>query len=139
MEAPDLSWTVHPFRRNWIVSLIVVAFLIALCLMIYSVYGASLAVISFLVLFLSLSSFFFPTRYSFYPDRIEVRTLTRRYSRGWDYFRSFHVSDKGVLLSPFEGRSRLERFRGVFLMVDGSRREEVLEYVRRKVRCAGSG
>lgn len=114
----------------------VVAFLILLCVLIYSIYGAFLAVISFFVLFLSLSSFFFPTKYRFYPDRLEVRTLTRRYTRSWDYFKSFYVSDKGVLLSPFERRTRLERFRGVFLMLEEEVRDAVLEYLRRKIGSA---
>ena len=133
MGNPELSWTVHPLRRNWMASIGVVAFLIFLCVLIHSIYGPFLAIVSFVVLFLSLSSFFFPTKYRFYPDRLEVRTLTRKYTRSWNYFKSFHVSDKGVLLSPFEGRSRLERFRGIFLMFEEDVRDAVLEYLRRKI------
>lgn len=131
--SPDLLWSVHPLKRSWVSSLIVTVFLLLLGLLVYSIYGLFLAILSVGLLFGSLSSYFLPTRYLLYPDRIEVHTFARRYSRDWSYFRSFHPDKNGVLLSPFEGRSWLERFRGVYVMFDGHR-DEALRYIEEKIR-----
>jgi hypothetical protein len=137
-STPDLFWTVHPLRRNWISSLLIIGFLSLIGLMIYSAYGILLALLSIALLFGSLSSYFFPTKYAIYPDRVEVKTLTRRQSRRWDYFKSFYPFKNGVLLSPFEKRSRLERYRGLYILTyDDS--DEILRYIESKVNRSDDG
>jgi len=130
---PDLFWIVHPLARSRVIPAIVILFLFLLGVLIYHIYGLFLAILSIGILFGSLSSYFFPTKYLFYPDRIEVHTFARRYSRSWSYFKSYHPDKNGVLLSPFEGRSRLERFRGIYVMFDGHK-DEAMRYIEDKIR-----
>ena len=130
--SPDLFWIVHPLTRSRVIPTVVILFLFLLCVLVYHIYGLFMAILSIGILFGSLSSYFFPTKYLLYPDRIEVHTFARKYSRSWSYFKSFHTDKNGVLLSPFEGRSRLERFRGIYVMFNGHR-DEALRYIEDKI------
>ena len=53
----------------------------------------------------------------------------------WSDFRSFYADRNGVLLSPFARPSRLENFRGVYVRFGRSNRDEIRDFIRRKVRA----
>lgn len=74
--------------------------------------------------------FFVPTKYILTDENVLVRGLLAKKEKPWTDFRSYHVDREGVLLSPFAGRSRLERFRGLSLQFHGNR-SEVTSFVER--------
>jgi len=87
------------------------------------------SIFAFLVLFLSLESFFFATTYRLGEDGVEVKKRFSRSFRGWDAFRTIYVDRRGVTLSPYGGRSFMEPFRALRLHF-GDNREPVLDFIR---------
>ncbi len=85
-----------------------------------------------LLVWTQIASFFLPTRYSLSDEKVPVAGLVGRKEKAWTEFRSFLVDRDGMLLSPFPGRSRLERFRGLSLQFNGNR-DEVVAFVERCV------
>lgn len=131
--AADLAWTCHPARRQPGRAALVVGVHGALFYLL-ALYTSSVpfALVLTAVLFLSLSAYFFPTRYTLSAQGVRVKTLVTSFERPWDTYRSHWPDRNGVLLSPFPGRSRLENFRGLFVRFDGNR-DEVVAYVQRYV------
>ena len=128
-----MEWTVHPIKRNWKVSIGVIAFLMILCAAIYfSFHSIALLILSVVILVGSLAPFFFPTTYKLQNDCVIVRSLLRRFSRQWDVFRSYYPDKNGVLLSPFPTPSRLENFRGIYVRFSHNR-SEVVNFIREKM------
>jgi len=133
-NAPEMKWTVHLIKRNWIVSTAVVLFLIILCSAIYlSFNSATFLLLSVAILVISLSPFFLPTTYTFQDDCIIVKSLFRKSSRQWDSFKSYYPDRNGVLLSPFSSPTRLENFRGIYIRFENNR-SEVVEFIQKKIK-----
>jgi hypothetical protein len=130
----EIQWIVHPIRRNWKVSAGVVSFLVILCAAIYFSFNSlAFLLLSVVILVSSLSPFFFPTKYTLRDDRIVVKSLIRRFSRQWNFFRSYYPDKNGVLLSPFSSPSRLENFRGVYIRF-GHNRAEVVDFIGERIK-----
>lgn len=89
-------------------------------------------VLGVLLVWAQIASFFLPTRYTLSDEKVTVAGLVGRKEKAWSEFRNFLVDRDGVLLSPFPGRSRLERFRGTSLQFHGNR-DEVVAFVERNV------
>lgn len=79
---------------------------------------AGLVMLAFVVL---LRRWFFPTRYRFDDDGVEVSGFPpRRYP--WSRFRSWRRERAGWTLSPFSDPRRFDHFRGLFMPLDKSAR-----------------
>lgn len=116
-NAVAIEWIVHPVKRNWKVSAGVVFFLAILCAAIYlSFNSVAFLLVSVAILVCSLAPFFFPTTYIFRDDCITVRSLLRKFTKQWNSFKSYYPDRNGVLLSPFSSPSRLENFRGIYII-----------------------
>ena len=115
------------------VSILVVLFLFAVWLVVWvstsSILLTGLAVIIMLV---SMSSFFLPTRYELDQKKVKIRFFFTNREREWSAFRSFYVDKNGVLLSPFAKPSRLENFRGVYVRFSRNK-DQVVDFVRSKI------
>ena len=129
----ELSWRCHPARRRPVRAALVAGLHVILGVAIALYTGsAPFAAVLTLVLFLSLSGFFFPTSYRLTDQGVRVKTLVTTFERPWSTYRSHWPDRNGVLLSPFPGRSRLENFRGLFVRFDDNR-DEVVAFVKRFV------
>ena len=129
-----LKWTVHPIKKKWKASVIVILFLISLCASIYISFDSlAYLFLSAIILFFSLTPFFLPTTYFLQDDCINVKSIFRNVSRDWSSFKSFYPDKKGVLISPFSTPSRLENFRGLYVRFDDNR-SEVLNFIREKIK-----
>lgn len=130
------TWTVHPLRDNWKRTTLLLIFLALLFFAVYlSFQSISVTILSAVCLVCSLHRYFVPARYEIYDDRVVVISFSRRSIKLWSDFRSFYADRNGVLLSPFARPSRLENFRGVYVRFGRSKRDEILDYIRRKVRA----
>jgi len=76
----------------------------------------------------SLADFLFPVTYEITAHRAACRMLIKRAEIEWRSVRRCYVDQAGVKLSPLEGPSRLEAFRGVYLRFNGNR-EQVIDAV----------
>ena len=142
-DAPSkaLTWRVHPFAQSMMKSVIAIAAVLGMGGLGYWAFvdlgiemGVLFGVGTSVVLFVALHKFFLPTTYVLSKDSIEVKRLFRSITADWERFRSFNNDDAGVLLSPYDSPTRKAMFRSLFLMFDDSRKEEILDYLRRRLR-----
>ncbi len=128
---PDLDWTVHPVRRKPMVSALVTVFIIVVTVAVFYTTGSRIyGVLALVVMLLSLAKFYFPTRYSLDPEGVTIGTTTQSLRKQWSQYRSFYPDKNGVLLSPFSEPSRLENFRGLYIMTEGHNRDDIITYIR---------
>ena len=128
-----LGWTCHPVRRRPLVSLLVTLFIFLIGVVVYMATSSNtFTVLALVILYASLAKFYFPTRYRFTAKGIEVKTITQKLFKPWSMFRSYYPDKNGVLLSPFTRPTRLENFRGMYILF-ADNRDEVIQYVSRYV------
>jgi len=82
------------------------------------------------LLVISLSDFFFPIKFVLSEQGARESCLWPRRFIQWDEVRQVFVDEKGLKLSPLEGESRLEAYRGLYLRF-ADNAELVEETVRR--------
>ena len=68
---------------------------------------------AFVIFFISLAPFFFPTHYELTPEGVTRRIAFVTTRRRWKEFPRYYHDDEGVKLSIFPNRSRREPFRGI--------------------------
>lgn len=139
-EAPDegevLEWTCHPLKRKPLASAAVVLFIITVGVAIYlTTYSRLFTVLGLVILLMSLAKFFFPTRFKLSDRGIAIKTTTQTLFKDWKIYRSCYPDKKGILLSPFVEPSRMENFRGLYVMFEGNA-DEVTSFVRQRIRRA---
>jgi hypothetical protein len=129
-----LTWISHPLKKNKRNTLLVILFLVLAPVIVFiSTQSLFFLLLALLILLGSLSSFFLPTTYELYSDRIKVRFFLNTKEVEWKKYRSFYVDKNGVLLSPFEKPSRLENFRGIYLRFNKNK-EEVVNFIKERIK-----
>jgi hypothetical protein len=132
-EGTALKWSSHPIKRRTVVSILVVLFLLVVWLVVYVTTSSLLLTgLAVVIMSVSMSSFFLPTRYELDQKKVKIRFFFTNREREWSAFRSFYVDKNGVLLSPFAQPSRLENFRGVYLRFSRNK-DQVVDFVRSKI------
>ncbi|MHB0913372.1 MAG: hypothetical protein ACYC2Y_07995 [Armatimonadota bacterium] len=130
-DKPILTWKVHllvekPGRLYVVLPALAVSLLVC-----YSMFRNPALLAVTLVLFTAaLGDYLFPVRYEIRESGACARTLFSRTAIPWAGVRRYYLDDGGIKLSPLAKQGRLEAYRGVYLRF-GSRREEVIEAVRR--------
>lgn len=126
-----LGWTVHPFRERVGLGLVVLAVILAVsAFAVLWTKSPFWGVFSFAVLFLSLESFYFPTRFLLEEKKLTVIRRFSRSEREWTLFRRCYIDRDGLTLSPFTKSSWLETYRALRLRFGGQDKERVTEFVR---------
>ncbi len=138
-DGPVLEWRVHPaLSRPW-VTLLVTVFIFVVAFMVWVMMESQwFAVFALVVVFASLAKFYFPTSYRLDPKGITIKTTTQTLKKQWSLYRSYYQDKNGVLLSPFLEPSRLENFRGLYMLF-GSKREEVMSIVEHYMKKSATG
>ncbi len=132
-EGPLLEWTVHPVKRRPLVSVAVSAFIvIVVALVRITTDSQAFAVLALVVMAASLAKFYFPTKYRLDQNGVTVKTTTQTLVKEWKLYRSCYPDKNGILLSPFASTSRLENFRGIYLMFQENS-EAVTAYCKERI------
>ncbi len=135
-ETAVLTWTTHPLKRRLWVSVAVTLFILVIAIMVHAATESRIfTILSLIVLFGSLSKFYFPTTYRLSEATLSVRTTTHTLVRNWSQYRTCYPDKNGILLSPFIQPSRLENFRGIYLMFECNG-DVVTSFVRTRLECA---
>ncbi len=138
-EGEVLQWTTHPLRRKPLVAALVTVFILLVGFLVFvSTESKAFGTLALVVLFASLAKFYMPTRYRLSDERIMVKTTTQTIYKNWSQFRSYYPDKNGVLLSPFLQPSRLENFRGIYLIFEANR-ESVIDFVKKRIGRSDSG
>ncbi|HDL04171.1 MAG TPA: hypothetical protein ENH25_08560 [candidate division Zixibacteria bacterium] len=129
----SLEWICHPAKKNMRTTVLVTIFLFVVIGAVYYATGSVwFGILAVVILFGSLASFYFPTRYRLTEDGIFVKTTAQNLQKKWSQYRSYYMDKNGVLLSPFVRPSRLENFRGVYLKF-WYNKEEVMAFVKEQM------
>jgi hypothetical protein len=134
---PIIEWTTHPVKRKPLVSVLVSLFIIVVVVIVYYIMSSkAFALLALLILFASLAKFYFPTTYRLTHDKITIKTVTQTLHKDWSIYRSCYPDKNGILLSPFVRPSRLENFRGLYLIF-ANNRDEVTQFVKAHIDMDG--
>ncbi|HEC79546.1 MAG TPA: hypothetical protein ENI34_10495 [candidate division WOR-3 bacterium] len=112
-----MKWSVHPAKDNQTKTIVSLVFIFGFLIFIAVFYGVFWAVFGFIVLFLSLHSYYFPTRYEANDERIIIKNIFATQKRRLTEFKKVYRGKNGLLLSPFKHKTFLNKFRGVFLLL----------------------
>lgn len=128
-----MTWVTHPMKRKPVRATLVTVFILVCGGLVYYMTGwAWFAVLGVLILFGSLAKFYFPTRYTLDEEGVTVKTTTQTLKKPWSMYRSSYRDKNGVLLSPFVEPSRLENFRGLYLIFDNNG-DDVTSFIARRL------
>ncbi|MCX6835221.1 MAG: hypothetical protein NTW07_08845 [candidate division Zixibacteria bacterium] len=132
-DGPTLAWSVHPMKRKPLVSAAVTLFVILIALVVYGwMQSLWFMMLALLIMLGSLAKFYFPTNYKLSGRGVTVKTTTQKLFKEWGIYRSCYPDKKGILLSPFAEPSRLENFRGLYVMFEGNS-EPVTAFCREQI------
>jgi hypothetical protein len=124
------SWISHPAKERPVASVAVSIFiLVVVYLVYYLTNNAIMVLIAGMIFFISLSTFYFPTRYEVNKDRVFIKYLYSSKERNLSAFRSLFPGRRGILLSPFLGPSRLENYRGFYLRYGKDNKDQVDQFL----------
>lgn len=127
-----MKWTVHPAKRDLTKTIVSGVFITAFIVLVGVFYGIFWSVFGFIVLFVSLHSYFFPTSYEIDDNEVMVKNIFMTQKRKLSEFRKVYVGRNGTLLSPFRRKTFLNQFRGVFLLLPKDR-ERIVEFLRERI------
>ncbi|MCD6310249.1 MAG: hypothetical protein J7M18_06005 [Candidatus Eremiobacteraeota bacterium] len=133
-EVPLLTVRIHPASSRLRVAGLVCFGLVFFAWGISKLFGGPLwGIAGGLLLFFSLSNFFFATVYNFYEKEFRVKNFwgTRKFK--YDRFRSIRKATNGIFLSPYPVPTRLDSIRGIFLLMDKDQVQEVVNLLQGKI------
>lgn len=133
-----MKWSVHPAKRNRTKTALSAVLIIAFLGLVALFYGIFWGVFGFVVLLVSVHSYFFPTSYEVSGDEVMIKNIFMTQKRRLSEFRRVYEGKNGVLLSPFLHKTVLNQFRGVFLLLPEAR-DEVLAFLSDRIERKGEG
>ncbi len=98
-------------------------------------YGQSAWITGFaaFVLLASLSNFILPTRYRLDGTHALIRNPLYWRRRAWKEFRAVSHRGDRVNLRTLPHESRLDHYRGMLIIMDPDRREEILSFIKARI------
>ena len=134
--ARTLRWRSCPLVDDYPRSLGFVAAFVGVCLAVGVAFGGpGYGLLAAALLSISLARYYLPTTFELDDRGVTVRLLGQARKMAWSEIRRAQARPDGVYLSPFEGPSRLESFRGLFVRYAGNA-EKVVSFVGSKVALA---
>ena len=124
-----MKWSVHPALRNYRKTILSLIFIIGFLTFIAVFYGIFWSFLGFIILFVSLYSYFFPSNYEVDEEYVTIRNMFITQRRKLTEFKKVYRGKNGILLSPFKRKTILNQFRGVFLLLPKDH-SKIEEYVR---------
>lgn len=124
-----MKWSVHPAKDNYKKTIVSLIFIIGFLTFIAIFYGIFWGFLGFVILFVSLYSYFFPSHYEIDDECVTIKNMFITQRRNLTEFKKVYQGKNGILLSPFKRKTILNQFRGVFLLLPKDR-TEIEKYVR---------
>jgi len=125
-----LRWQVHLAKEEPRKLFVVIAAIVAMAALALVWIGPIGVITTAFVLVGALSEFLLPITFIITPTHVSASTLVGKRIMAWKDAKKCYVTDDGVKISPLPRASRLEAFRGVYLLF-GDHKQEVLDIVAR--------
>lgn len=123
-----MKWSVYPAKYNSTKTIISLIFVFCFITFVSTFYGIFWGLLGFIILFLSLHSYFFPTHYEVNDKEVIIKTIFATQRRQLNEFKRLYYGKNGILLSPFQHKTFLNQFRGVFLLLP-TERDDIVGYL----------
>jgi len=129
-----INWCSRPLVDEFPGSILFIVIFLAVCVGAGVGFGGvEYGVLAGAMLLLGLGRYILATGFSMDDGGVTVRFFGQSRKMDWTDVRSVSVGSRGVFLSPFDGPSRLDSFRGVLLRFANNNSDEVVKFVRDKV------
>lgn len=126
----QLEWKTHPMKKRPLAATLVTIFIFVIAGLIYSMTESKVfPTLALIVLFASLAKFYLPTKFTLNDKYIIIKSTTQTIKKEWVNFRSFYPDKNGVLISPFLEPTRMENFRGLYLIFDNNK-DDVISFIK---------
>ncbi|HDS09940.1 MAG TPA: hypothetical protein ENN73_06910 [Firmicutes bacterium] len=133
-EKPIFEWTVLPAKKNILKTvLFLVIFGLVIFLIQFSFETPLFTILAAVIMGGSLSSFFIPTTYQIFNDRLRIRKAFSVAEKEFSHYKRVETDRGGIFLSPFSVPNRLDPYRGIYVLLDHPR-NEVIEFVKSKLK-----
>jgi hypothetical protein len=124
-----LSWTSHPLLDDLPRTIFLIIIIILVSLILYQTtiinWQAPLYFFLGMLFFLgSMITWFIPTTYSIYDDKIVIKYPFFAIEKKWGVFGCWYADKKGVMLGTFKRPRRLDNFRGQSLRFSKDKSEK---------------
>jgi len=133
MADKKITWISHPARENPVKLGMVITITTLFLIFFWFVAGPWWCILTVIVVFLSLYPFWVPTKYALDQEGIEVSRFLYRRKFPWSRFRRYEVDSGGIFLGTFRKPSRLDPFRGLYL-VGGHKHPEAVDLVKERIK-----
>jgi hypothetical protein len=127
-----MTWTVHPAKENTTKTVISLVFISALLIYVFIFWGLVWGALGLVFLFVTLQSYYFPTRYELTDEQVLVKGFFVSQKRKLVEFKKIYVGKNGVLLSPFKHKTFLNNFRGIFLFLPRER-DQIVVFLKERI------
>ncbi|MFO8061737.1 MAG: hypothetical protein R6U31_02295 [bacterium] len=127
----EFEWVSHPVQDNDSkMNILAYAGVLIIIFGGFMWLGFSGILLALVIILLTLTPYFVPTKYSIDSEGVTVKYLFQKKKYPWERFRNYYADSKGILLSPFERPSRLENFRGIYVRYGRYKKEvtDIIEY-----------
>jgi len=127
--SPLLQWTSFPLIDRPLTSIILAVALVLLAWLLWQItviewHTPLYYVLGMIFVLGSLITWFIPTHYCLWPQRVEAYYVAIPVRRAWSDFRCWYADRRGIMLGTFPHQSRLDRFRGLSLRFSKTRAEK---------------
>jgi hypothetical protein len=116
-----MKWSVHPAKDNYKKTILSLVFIIGFLVFIAVFYGVFWGLLGFIILLVTLYSYFFPSHYEVDEEYVTIKNIFLTQRRRLTEFKKVYRGKNGILLSPFKKKTVLNQFRGVFLLLPKER------------------
>ncbi|MDA3814081.1 MAG: hypothetical protein PF570_07505 [Candidatus Cloacimonetes bacterium] len=126
---PKLKWISYPFKDFPLSTVLLITFLIIISLLLWkiTVINWNMPLFFYLgmgVFMLSLITYFIPTTYELFEEKIIVHYWLIKVERPYSHFGCYYIDKKGIMLSTFKMPRKLDPFRGLSLRFSKPRNEK---------------
>ncbi|MFH1654064.1 MAG: hypothetical protein ABIE74_08395 [Pseudomonadota bacterium] len=92
-----------------------------------------LAFLILIILLIEQRRFILPANVSLDGSGLVVTYPLGSINKSWNEFKSAHRDRNGILLSPFAFRSRLEKFRGTYILTNETTPDDAFDFIVRNI------
>jgi len=84
------------------------------------------------VMTLSLRGYLFKSEYRLETDSLNVKMMIFQYKKKYADFKRVYIGKKAFLISPFTYKTKLNKYRGVYIPFPENLRDSIIKFISEK-------